>query len=155
MSKIEEIHRKFIESGKTLALAESCTGGHLAATFTAIPDASKYFLGSLVTYSNGMKEEILKVSHKTLMEQGAVSRSTADEMWITLMKLTGADFGIATTGIAGPSGGTKDKPVGIVYIAVGEKGKKPHVIECQFHGDRSSIIQAICERAIEELAFCL
>lgn len=152
MSNQLKIHQKLIETKQTLALAESCTGGHLAAKFIDMPDASKYFLASLVPYSNEMKEKILKVSRKTLVEYGAVSRNTAHEMWIGLMQLTEADFGVVTTGIAGPSGGTKEKPVGRVFIAVGIKGKKPHIIECQFEGNRAAVIEGSCMRALEELA---
>lgn len=155
MSPIEKIHNHLIQSNKTLALAESCTGGALAARFTAIPDASKYFLGSLVTYSNDLKKTFLKVSPKTIMESGAVSREVADEMLLGLMKETEADYGIAITGIAGPTGGTAEKPVGTVYIALGARGKKPHVIECGFKGNRKEVISEACERAISELMLIL
>ncbi|NGX26846.1 MAG: Nicotinamide-nucleotide amidohydrolase PncC [Chlamydiae bacterium] len=155
MSQIEKIHHTLIEKKKTLALAESCSGGNLAAKFISIPDASKYFLGSMVTYSNAMKEKILHVSVETIRVSGAVSREVADEMLIGLMKLSGADYGIATTGIAGPTGGTSEKPVGTVFIAVGAKGKKPHVVQCDFEGDRAAIIEATCERALEELSYLI
>ncbi|NGX47532.1 MAG: Nicotinamide-nucleotide amidohydrolase PncC, partial [Chlamydiae bacterium] len=89
MSQIEKIHHTLIEKKKTLALAESCSGGNLAAKFISIPDASKYFLGSMVTYSNAMKEKILHVSVETIRVSGAVSREVADEMLIGLMKLSG------------------------------------------------------------------
>ena len=144
---VEKVHNTRIEKGKTLALAESCTGGHLAALFTSIPDASKYLLGSVVAYSNAMKRKLLNVSQKTLLENGAVSRATADEMLIGLMKMSEADFGIAITGTAGPSGSN----VGTVYIAVGAHGKKPHVVQCHFEGDRKQVIEAACDRAILEL----
>lgn len=150
MSNLEKIHRLLIENEQTLALAESCSGGYLSAKFVSIPDASKYLLGSLVTYSNVLKEKVLNVSADTLRISGAVSREVANEMWIGLMKLTGADFGIATTGIAGPTGGTEEKPVGTVYIAVGAKGKKPHIIVCHFDGDREDVIEATCQKALEE-----
>jgi len=155
MSNPQTIHEKFIEREKTLAFAESCTGGHLAAKITAIPDASKYFLGSLITYSNRLKESLLQVTSKTLVDHGAVSRETANEMLLGLMKKTGADYGVAITGIAGPSGGTKEKPVGTVYIALGEKGKKPHIIHCQFAGSRQNIIESTCSKALEELELLL
>ncbi|MBS0629899.1 MAG: CinA family protein [Verrucomicrobia bacterium] len=155
MSPIEKIHHHLIKEEKTLALAESCTGGLLAAKFTAIPDASKYFLGSLVTYSNALKKSLLKVSPLTISGSGSVSRAAADEMLLGLMKITDADYGIAVTGIAGPSGGTKEKPVGTVFIALGARGKKPHVIECTFTGDRASIMHEACERAILELKLLL
>lgn len=152
MSQLEKIHHFLIKNNKTVALAESCTGGHLAALFTRMADASRYFLGSLVTYSDYFKEKLLHVSQKTLYESGAVSRETADEMWLGLMKFSGADYGIAITGIAGPSGGTKEHPVGTVFIALGAKGKKPHVSECHFTGTRDEIMRQACEQAIVELA---
>ena len=155
MSQEKKIHQFLIDHDLTLALAESCSGGHLAARFTSLPDASKYFLGSIVTYSNRFKHEILKVENETLRVNGAVSRAAAHEMWLGLMKLTDADFGISVTGIAGPSGGTKEKPVGTVYVAVGKKEKKPHVVECFFEGNRQEVITLTCEKALEELALLL
>ncbi|NGX38494.1 MAG: Nicotinamide-nucleotide amidohydrolase PncC [Chlamydiae bacterium] len=145
MSQIENLHNSLIEKGKTLALAESCTGGCLAAKLTAIPNASKYFLGCIVAYSNAMKRKLLNVSQKTLLESGAISRETANEMLIGLMKVSEADFGIAITGDAGPTG----NKIGTVYIAVGAHGKKPHVIECHFKGDRKAVMEAACDRALE------
>jgi len=155
MSPIEKIHHHLIQSKKTLALAESCTGGHLAARFTSIPEASKYFLGSLVTYSREFKKSFLKVSPKTIMESGEVSREVSDEMLLGLMKETEADYGVAITGIAGPTGGSAEKPVGTVYIALGARGKKPHVLHCQFKGNREEVISEACERAILELMLIL
>lgn len=155
MSPIEKIHHHLIKVQKTLALAESCTGGLLAAKFTAMADASKYFLGSLVTYSNEMKVDFLNVNRLTIAQSGAVSRATSDEMLLGLMKNTEADYGIAITGLAGPNGGTDEKSVGTVFIALAERGKKPHVLECHFKGDRASIMQQACERAIMELLLIL
>jgi len=151
VSILEKIHHFLIKHHKTLSLAESCTGGHLAALFTQMPDASRYFLGSLVTYSNHFKEKLLHVSQKTLFESGPVSRETANEMLLGLMKFSEADYGIALTGIAGPTGGSKEHPVGTVFIALGVKGQKPHVVECQFTGSRDAIMRQACERAIVEL----
>lgn len=123
--KIEEVvHREFILSNKTLALAESCTGGAIAAKLTAIPDASKYFLGSMVAYSNAWKERFLQVSRTTLKQKGAVSREAVIEMVQGLFNETEADFAAAISGIVGPSGGTKEKPVGTIYIAIGQRGQK-------------------------------
>lgn len=123
--RIEEaVHREFIKHKKTLAIAESCTGGSLAAKLTAIPDASKYFLGSIVAYSNAWKERFLQVSRTTLEEKGAVSKEAVIEMAQGLFQETDADFAVAISGIAGPSGGTKEKPVGTIYLAIGERGQK-------------------------------
>ena len=102
----------------TLSVAESCTGGALSATFTAMSGASSYFLGSVVSYTNGVKSDVLGVSPETLRKYGAVSRQTAEEMALGVKKLCGSDYAISTTGVAGPSGGTPDAPVGTVWIAV-------------------------------------
>lgn len=123
--RIEDaVHREFISRNKSLVLAESCTGGAVASKLTAIPDASKYFLGSIVAYSNTWKERFLQVSRTTLKEKGAVSRETVVEMVEGLFRETDADFGAAISGVAGPSGGTREKPVGTIYIAIGERGQK-------------------------------
>jgi PncC family amidohydrolase len=155
MSLEKQIHQFLIEKGQTLALAESCTGGALASRFSSLADASKYFLGSLVTYSNRLKHELLKVEEKTLFANGAVSRSTAHEMWLGVMQLTDADYAIATTGVAGPLGGTAEKPVGTVYIAVGKRGEKPRILEERFEGSRREVIRQTCDKALEELSFQL
>lgn len=120
----EALHREMIARGKTLALAESCTGGAVAAKLTAIQGASKYFLGSIVAYANGWKERFLQVSRTTLKEKGAMSKETAIEMVQGLFRETDADFAAAVSGIAGPDGGTKEKPVGTIYIAVGQREQK-------------------------------
>jgi len=102
----------------TLALAESCTGGFIANQITNVPGASKIFLGGIVAYSNGVKIKFLDVRPKTLKKHGAVSEIVAREMAGGARKKFGADFAIAVTGIAGPGGGTKEKPVGTVFIAL-------------------------------------
>ncbi len=123
--KIEEaLHREFISRKKTLALAESCSGGALTAKLTAIPDASKYLLGSIVAYSNAWKERFLQVSRTTLKQKGAVSREAVIEMVQGLFNETDADYAAAISGIAGPGGGSKEKPVGTIYIAIGQRGQK-------------------------------
>lgn len=123
--RIEEaLHRECIARKKTIALAESCTGGAIAAKLTAIPDASKYFLGSIVAYSNVWKERFLQVSRTTLQKKGAVSREAVSEMVQGLFQETDADYGAAVSGIAGPGGGTKEKPLGTIYIAIGQRGQK-------------------------------
>lgn len=123
--RIEDaLHREFIHRKKTLSLAESCTGGAVAAKLTAIPDASKYFLGSVVAYSNAWKERFLQVSRTTLKEKGAVSKEAVVEMVQGLFQETEADFAAAISGVAGPSGGSLEKPVGTIYIAIGERGHK-------------------------------
>lgn len=123
--RIEDaLHNEFILRKKTLCLGESCTGGAIAAKLTAIPEASRYFLGSIVAYSNTWKERFLQVSTTTLKEKGAVSREVVSEMVKGLFSETDADFAAAVSGIAGPGGGTKEKPVGTICIALGERGQK-------------------------------
>ncbi|MGQ9626749.1 MAG: CinA family protein [Anaerolineae bacterium] len=116
---LETITGKLLsERGLTLAVAESCTGGLLSNLLTDVPGSSAYFLGGVVAYSNRAKEEILGVSHETLLGHGAVSEETAREMARGARKLFGSDLALAITGIAGPTGGTPQKPVGLVYISL-------------------------------------
>lgn len=103
---------------KTLAVAESCTGGYVSSLFTEMAGASGYFLGGAVTYSNGMKTVMAGVDPEVLEEYGAVSREVAERMAEGVRRAAGADYGISTTGIAGPDGGTEEKPVGTVWMAV-------------------------------------
>jgi nicotinamide-nucleotide amidase len=103
---------------KTLALAESCTGGFIANQITNVPGASKVFTGGIVAYSNTVKVKLLGVNPETLKKHGAVSEAVAREMAIGAREKFGADFAIAVTGVAGPSGGTKAKPVGTVFISI-------------------------------------
>ena len=116
----DAIVRLLAERKLTLATAESCTGGFISNRITNVPGASKVFLGGVVAYSNAMKEKLLGVRFKTLLKHGAVSEAVAREMATGARKKSGADFAIAVTGIAGPSGGTKSKPVGTVFIALAD-----------------------------------
>ena len=138
----EAIHNIFCKNKDTLAFAESCSGGALASRITSLAGSSKYFLGSFVTYSNELKKNMLKVSEKTLKEKGAVSIETATEMVDGVFKLTDASFAVAISGIAGPTGGTKEKPVGTVAIAVGKREGEIDAGILHFHGPRSVIVDA-------------
>ena len=114
----EAVKNLLISNNLTLAAAESCTGGMVSEIITSVPGASKYFLASCVTYSYDSKTNLIGVSKETLMQHGAVSIETAAEMASGIRKVTGADIGISTTGIAGPDGGTDLKPVGTVCFGV-------------------------------------
>ena len=116
----ELVHKTLTERGLTLATAESCTGGNIARLLTAQAGASAYFKGGVVAYSNEVKECALGVKHSTLEAHGAVSEATVREMAEGVRTRLGADLAIATTGVAGPDGGTKEKPVGTVWIAVAD-----------------------------------
>ena len=124
--------------GKTLALAESCTGGLISQLITSRPGASEFYLGCAVTYSNQAKEEILGVSHDTLMEHGAVSEETAKEMAAGARRVFGSDIAASVTGIAGPGGATDEKPVGMVCIAATDGVNTVSSIN-RFGGDRDMV----------------
>ncbi len=106
---------------KTISLAESCTGGYLAHKFTSISGASAYFMGGVVAYDNAIKENLLNVRPETLKEHGAVSEATVKEMVNGALQLMGTDIALSVSGIAGPTGGTAEKPVGTIWFAVGDK----------------------------------
>ena len=109
------------EKGLTLATAESCTGGYVAHLITSVPGSSAYFLGSVVSYANEVKMHTLGVKKETLEKHGAVSEETVREMVAGALKLLGTDLAVATSGIAGPGGGTPEKPVGTIWLAVGNR----------------------------------
>lgn len=139
--KIEEaVHELLIAKKKTLALAESCTGGRMASHLTSLSGASEYFLGSIVAYSNELKHTLLSVQEKTLREKGAVCPDTVYEMLLGLFEVTKADYGIAVSGIAGPTGAAPDKPVGTIWAAMGAQGEPPHIFTFHAKGNREKII---------------
>ena len=115
------VGKMLAKNGKTLAVAESCTGGNIAHLFTSNPGSSAYFKGAIVAYSNEIKTSLLEVKQETLALHGAVSEEVAIEMVLGAKKILKSDYAIATTGIAGPDGGTSEKPVGTVWIAVAGK----------------------------------
>lgn len=125
----------------TVSSAESCTGGNIASRITEIPGSSNYFLGSVVSYSNDVKADVLDVPRRDISMYGAVSREVAQSMVAGVAKLMRSDCAIATTGIAGPDGGTKYKPVGTVWISV--KMNNQIVTECvRFKGNRNEVIKS-------------
>ena len=123
-----------------LAVAESCTGGMLASSITSISGASKIFNLGIVTYSNKAKIMILKVNKNTIKKYGAVSHQCCLAMVNNLSKISKAHINVSITGIAGPKGGTKLKPVGLVYIGI-KKGKKVQITRCLFKSKKRSSIQ--------------
>lgn len=139
-----------LEKGKTLALAESCTGGLLGAKMTALPGASKVFLGGVVAYDNGAKQKLLDVPTRLLEEHGAVSAQVAFAMACGAAKQLGADFGIGITGIAGPGGGTDEKPVGLVYVAL-KTPETSYIRKLNLGNDRDRVRTMAANHALDML----
>lgn len=137
-----------LEKGKKIAAAESCTGGMFAQLITSVPGASGCLDCSMVTYSNEQKQKLLGVSADTLEKYGAVSEQTALEMSKGIRERSGADIGIGITGIAGPGGGTEDKPVGLVYIGICTESLH-RVFRFQFIGSRDAVRTRTCMNAMD------
>lgn len=137
-------------TGKTISTAESCTGGSIAAMLTSVSGSSEYFLGSVVSYANSVKSGVLGVDEKIIAEHGAVSSECVAAMAEGVRKLTGSDFSIATSGIAGPGGGSDEKPVGLVWIGVSSQ-KSTETISMVFKGDRKRNIERFAANALNIL----
>ena len=147
-SVLEDFHKVALEAGITIGTAESCTGGLVGKTLTDLGGSSGYYQGGIISYANSVKEQVLGVSSDTLATHGAVSEETATEMVEGVFRVLRTDYAIATTGIAGPGGGSQEKPVGLVYIGIGTpKGITVH--KEIFIGDRTSIRNSVAERAIQ------
>ena len=138
------------ERGLTLATAESCTGGNIAHLVTSVPGSSAYFLGSVVAYDNRIKSGILGVDPALIEEKGAVSREVAEAMARGVQALMGSDTSISTSGIAGPDGGTEDKPVGTTWITV-RHGDTSYSMKYRFGGSREQIIEQASHTALQLL----
>lgn len=134
-------------SHPTLATAESCTGGTVASRIASLPGSSAYFLGGVVSYANEVKHAVLGVSRSVLDERGAVSPECARAMALGARKLIGSDIAVSTTGIAGPTGGTARKQVGLVYIGIATP-TWVEAFEFQFEGDRAQIIDQAAFQAL-------
>lgn len=115
------IQERIYNTGKTLGTAESCTGGRIAEAIISMPGASGYFKGGIISYTNEIKEKLLNVSHDTLAEHTAVCEDVAMQMVAGACDALGCDFAISSTGIAGPGGGTRETPVGTIWIGYGSK----------------------------------
>ena len=145
---LEEIAGRLLSAhGLTVTTAESCTGGLLAGRLVNVPGISANFKEGYITYANEAKEKLLGVAHKTLTEHGAVSEETAHEMAEGVRRAAGADIGVGITGIAGPDGGTKEKPVGLVYIGCCFRGKTC-VRRFVFDGNRSEVRESAVSAAL-------
>ena len=142
------------EKGYTITTAESCTGGMLASRLINVPGISELYGEGYITYSNDAKEHLLGVSADALRQFGAVSAVVAEQMALGAARAAHADVALAVTGIAGPGGGTEEKPVGLVYIGCCIKGKTL-VTENRFEGSRLEIRQATAQSALELLVECL
>lgn len=150
--KIEEaILNLFVNNGWTLSTAESCTGGSIASHLTKLPGSSKYFQGGFVCYSNSLKEKLLNVPNKIIDKYGSVSKETVTSMVLGLLSQTETTFGLAISGIAGPTGGSPEKPVGTVWIAVAKKKECPQAFLLQLQGNRDIIIERSVHSALEKL----
>ena len=153
----EALHFLLTSRKLTIALAESCTGGAMASHLTRLPGSGEFFLGSCVTYSNEMKMEILGVPKQLIDDFDAVSKEVVTSMWCGLMGRSKADTAVAVTGYAGPGGGTKQAPIGTVWIACGYKGMgmAPHVFRIHVEGSRECVIWTTVHRALGKLYLLL
>lgn len=150
MDKVRILLNRLLKGKMTLAVAESCTGGLLADRLTDIPGSSAVFLLGVVTYANSAKTRILRISPTLLKKRGAVSPEVAERMATNVRKIARADVAVAITGIAGPSGGRRAKPVGLVYIAAASK-RRVTVRRFLFAGARRQIKRRATDKAIDLL----
>ena len=137
---IQSFHKKLIKKKLTISVAESCTGGLLTYNLTKLANSSKYFQMGLITYSNQAKIKILKVNKNTIKKYGAVSKECCKAMVQNLSKISKSKINVSITGIAGPGGGSKEKPVGLVYIGI-QKGKTLIIEENKFKSKNRNLIQ--------------
>jgi PncC family amidohydrolase len=154
LSLSAEVGSILLDHGYTISTAESCTGGLLSHTLTGISGSSAYFIGGVVAYSNQIKEQVLGVGTQTLIDHGAVSEQTACEMADGIRNQFSTDIGLSTTGIAGPTGGTADKPVGLVWIGI-STSDGTRAFECHFDGDRLTVMHSTVMEILNRLLVTL
>ena len=147
--KMEELQTILKEKEETITCAESCTGGLISSAITRISGSSSIFRGSVITYCNEIKEQELGVKKQTMIDNGAVSIETIDEMLDGVLKKFDATYAIAVSGVAGPSGGTKKKPVGTVVIGVSSIFGDKNIEFYHFDGDREDVQKKAAEKAFE------
>lgn len=150
ISLVEAVYRMLLQQNKTVATAESCTGGFIAHQITALAGSSKVFNGSVVSYANAVKQQVLEVSADVLQQFGAVSEQTVTQMAEAVRMLMNTDYAIATSGIMGPDGGSDEKPVGTVWIAVAN-AVETRASKFHFRFDRQRNIQLTCNAALNML----
>lgn len=138
-SKTKQVAQRLLAHNATLATAESCTGGLLGGELTSLPGSSEWYLGGVIAYHNRIKARALGVPEATLKTHGAVSAPVARRMAQGVRKATGATVAVSITGLAGPGGGSAQKPVGLVYIGLAQRGARPFAKEYRWHGTRSEI----------------
>ncbi len=149
---LPEIVGKLLRAkGKTVATAESCTGGLIAKMLTDLAGSSDYFRGSVVSYANDVKEKVLKVPREMLIAKGAVSHEVAEAMASGVLKLADADYAISVTGVAGPGGGTAEKPVGLVFVGYADKSGKVSSEQLKLFGTRERIRERSAMMALDIL----
>ena len=144
------IGKMLASAGKTVSAAESCTGGLISSLFTSIPGSSEYYLGSVTSYANSVKSGVLGVPEEIIRENGAVSEECVKDMAEGVRRITGSDFSVATSGIAGPGGGSEEKPVGLVWIAVSSQ-MGTEAYRMVFKGDRKRNIDRFAANALNLL----
>ena len=149
--KVARLAEILQQRGWTVTAAESCTGGAVAMSLTELAGSSNWFNGSFVTYSNELKEKMLGVAPDTLLANGAVSEQVVDEMCEGARLKAGADVAVAISGIAGPGGGSKDKPVGTVCFGVAVEGEPAVTETCLFPGDRRQVRERAVNHALQML----
>ena len=151
---IKKLHKKLIDKKLTISVAESCTGGLLANNLTKLANSSKYFQMGLITYSNEAKIKILKVNKNIIKKYGAVSKECCEAMVKNLSKISKSKINVSITGIAGPGGGTKDKPVGLVYIGI-KMGRHLLILKNKFKSKNRTLIQKLTVKKIIKIIFNL
>ena len=144
---IKKLHKKLIDKKLTISVAESCTGGLLANNLTKLANSSKYFQMGLITYSNEAKIKILKVNKNIIKNYGAVSKECCEAMVKNLSKISKSKINVSITGIAGPGGGSKLKPVGLVYIGV-KMGRHLLILKNKFKSKNRNLIQKLTVKKI-------
>jgi PncC family amidohydrolase len=152
--RAKSVGRRLARRDLSLSVCESCTAGMLGAVLTATPGSSRYFYGGIIAYADRIKDRIVGVRRATLRDHGAVSAETCGEMAGQVRKKFHSDLGVAVTGIAGPRGGSREKPVGLVYVTVTGPGRT-ETARCRFIGNRHKVRVKSCWAALEMIGIFL